>query len=130
MSQVKLTQDLNETLGDLKTRNYDLKFRREATCIYCFEWQQWIMPSNFTVDDSFYFQHTINPDADRILYAISLSGGLKGFLIDTCDVYTDNISIEMTKKLKVKNVVRRRTGIANTEDENARNRAITNSFAF
>ena len=86
-------------LNELKRKGYKLKFTREAACIYCFEWQQWIMPANFMVDESYYFEETMNPDADRMLYAISLSQGGKGFLIDTCNVYMDNISPEMTQRL-------------------------------
>jgi hypothetical protein len=57
------------------------------------------MPSNFTVDESYFFEEILNPDADRMLYAISLSQGGKGFLIDTCNIYMDNISREMAQRL-------------------------------
>jgi hypothetical protein len=40
------------------------------------------------------------PDTDRMLYAISLLHGAKGFLIDACNAYMDNISAEMLEKLK------------------------------
>ena len=90
---------LTKTLNELKRKGYNLEFTREATCIYCFEWQQWIMPANFTVDGSYYFEEMVNPDADRMLYAISLSRGGRGFLVDTCGVYADNISQEMMQKL-------------------------------
>src|SRR5688572_13148645 len=86
---------ITETLSILQRKKYKLKLRREAACLYCFELQKLIMPKDFTVDESYYFEVTFNPDADRMLYAISLSQGLKGFLIDTCNVYTDNISQEM-----------------------------------
>lgn len=59
------------------------------------------MPENFTVDESYYFEEMINPDADRMLYAISLLHGGKGFLIDTSNVYMDNISREMAQRLNV-----------------------------
>jgi len=96
---------ITETLIELKRKGYKLEFRRETACIYCLEWQQWIMPANFTVDESYYFEETVNPDADRMLYAISLSQGGKGFLIDTCNVYMDNISPEMMQKLKLNKII-------------------------
>lgn len=61
------------------------------------------MPENFSVDESYYFEEKSNPDADRILYAITLSWGSRGFLIDACNVYSDNISPEMREKLKFNN---------------------------
>jgi hypothetical protein len=50
---------------------------------------------NFNVDEPYYFEEIETPDADRMLYAISLSQGVKVFLIDTRNVYMDNISREM-----------------------------------
>ena len=88
-------------LAELKRKKYHLKFIREATRLFCFELDQWIAPVDFTVDESYYFQEISNPDADRMLYAISLSQGAKGVLIDTCGVYADNISPEMMQKLKL-----------------------------
>ena len=90
---------ITETLIELKRKGYKLKFRREAACIYCFEWQQWIMPANFTVDESYFFEEIENADAGRKLYAISLLQGGKGFLIDASNVYMDNISPEMAQRL-------------------------------
>lgn len=90
-----------DRLTELKRKNYKLTFRREATCLYCFELHQWIVPENFTVDEFYYFEETSHPDAERMLYAISLSGGAKGFLVDACSVYTDNISPEMRERLKL-----------------------------
>jgi len=88
-------------VNELKRKGYKLEFRREATCIYCFQWQQWIMPANFKVDESYYFEVVTDPDADRTLYAISLSQGGKGLLIEVCNVYMDNISPEMMLQLKL-----------------------------
>ncbi len=52
---------ITDALNELKRKGYKLEFRREAACIYCFEWQQWIMPENFTVDESYYFQEVSSP---------------------------------------------------------------------
>lgn len=92
---------ITESLNKLKKKEYTLKFRREATCLYCFQLQEWIKPEDFTVDKYYYFEDILNPDEERMLYAISLARGGKGFLIDTCNVYVDNISTEMMKKLKL-----------------------------
>jgi hypothetical protein len=63
------------------------------------------MPEDFTVDEAYFFEEISNPDEDRMLYAISSSAGVKGFLIDTCGVYMDNISQEMMEKLQSKPVI-------------------------
>lgn len=98
--QDKKPLSISQTLTGLRSQGYQLNFRREATCIYCFELQERVMPEDFTVDESYYFEDITNPDADRILYAISLSKERRGFLIDACNVYSDNISYEMERKLQ------------------------------
>ena len=94
-----------DALNNLRSKDYRLMFRREATCLYCHELDEWITPENFTLDESYYFEDIENPDADRMLYAISLSQKLKGFLIDSCNVYTDNISYEMMQKLQSDKII-------------------------
>lgn len=90
---------LSQTLSLLKQRGYLLNFRREATCLYCFELDRWIAPDSFIVDDHFYIEDA-NPDGDRTIYAITTAQGHKGFMVDTCFVYEDNISPEMFRKLQ------------------------------
>ena len=96
---VNKSWNITEALNKLKRKGYKLEFRREASCVYCFQWQQWIMPANFMVDESYYFEEIANPGGKRMLYAISLWQGGKAFLIDTCNVYMDSISNEMIQNL-------------------------------
>ncbi|MCG2615990.1 hypothetical protein LZZ85_16960 [Terrimonas sp. NA20] len=91
---------LQERVSELKERNYILKFRREPGCLYCFELSQWLQPAEFSIDEAYLFDEAGSPDAARMIYAISLAGGLKGVLVDTCDVYADNMSMQMVYKLK------------------------------
>jgi hypothetical protein len=98
--QDKQPMSVSRMVAGLKRQGYQLSFRREATCIYCFDLQERIFPEEFMVDESYYFEDVISPDADRILYAISLTSGGRGVLIDACNVYSDNISYEMEQKLQ------------------------------
>lgn len=91
---------VSDMLRQLREKEYKLEFRRDATSLYCDELDMQIMPDSFNVDESYYFEETETPDANRMLCAISLLKGEKGFLVDACNVYTDNISHEMTEKLK------------------------------
>lgn len=93
---------INEKLDELKRKGYELEFRRETTCIYCFQWEQYILPRNFSIDEWYYFEQIGGPDEDRILYAITLSQGTRGFLIEACNVYSDNISHELMHKLDIR----------------------------
>ena len=97
--QHKRPISISEGAADFKKQGYQLEFRREATCIYCFELLERIMPEDFTVDEFYYSEDVVSPDQVRVLYAITLLKGGQGFLIDVCNVYTDNISYEMEQKL-------------------------------
>ncbi len=119
-----------ETLTKLKRREYTLKFTRVATCLYCFQLNDWIKPEDFKLDGYYYFEDILNPDEERIIYAISLSGGLKGFLIDTCDVYTDNISPVMMQKLKLNKIKSRKNDLANAGKRKKADKLSNKALAF
>ena len=91
---------IRKTLEDLKDQGFQLSFRRDASCIYCIESNELLYPEEFSVNETYYLGDVVNPDTDRIIYAISLVDGRQGYLIDPCNVYSDNISYEMEQKLQ------------------------------
>lgn len=91
---------LRQMLARLKEQGYQQEFRREATCLYCVDKNRWVLPDSFLVDEYYHIADNANPDGERTLYAISTIDGIKGFLVDTCFVYEDNISMEMMQKLR------------------------------
>ena len=91
--------DLSMVLNHLKRKGYAMKFTRDAASLYSYELKQWIKPQQFTVDEAHLFEGNGNPDADRMLYAVSLSQQEKGYFVDACHVYTDSISSDMLLKL-------------------------------
>lgn len=119
-----------EVLNKLKREEYKLNLRREATCLYCFQLHEWINPEDFAVDKYYYFEDLLNPDAERILYAISLSQGGKGFLIETCNVYMDNISPEMMQKLKLNKLRNRKNDLINAAKMKKQDKLINEALAF
>ena len=121
---------ITKTLNKLKRKKYKLNFRREATCLYCSQLKVWIMPEDFTVDEYYYFEDILNPDAERILCAISLPNGLKGFVIDTCNVYADNISPQMAEKLKLYKIISRKNDIANAGKIKTPGKLVNEALAF
>lgn len=93
-------ESISEIVADLRSRGYQHNFRREATYLNCIELSCLITPDSFRVDEYYHFEDSSNTDRERTLYAVSSIQGLKGFLIDACFVYEDNISAEMAQKLK------------------------------
>ena len=87
------------------------------------------MPEDFKVDQYYYFEDILNPDAERIVYAISFSGE-KGFLIEACNVYTDNISPVMEQKLMLNKVRSRKRELANAGKSKQSARLINQALTF
>ena len=91
---------MKQRLDALKEQGFRLLFRRDARCIYTNGSSEPIYPDDFSVEESHYLEDVANPDAERIIYAIALVDGRRGYLIDPCNVYADNISYEMEQKLQ------------------------------
>lgn len=127
---IKNDRVITEVLARLKKRKYKLRFRREATCLFCFQMNEWIMPDDFTVDRYYYFEDILNPDAERMLYAISLRKGGRGFLIDACNVYTDNMSGEMMEKLQLNKTRKRRIDMSATGYAGKHDRTLNEALTF
>ena len=91
---------MNHTISVLLEQGYKLNLRRDANCLYCIELGQRFSPDSFNVDEYFQFQEGLSADESRTVFAISLDGGSRGYLVETLFVYEDNISLEMFQKLK------------------------------
>jgi hypothetical protein len=94
-------ESIGQVITELRSRGYAIKFRRETAGLHCFELSCYITPDDFTVDEYYHFEDSLNTDRERSLYAVSSMQGLKGFFVDSCFVYEDNISPEMAQKLKM-----------------------------
>ena len=90
---------LADTVNDLKQRGYVFEFRRQADCLFCIDKNAWVTPDGFDVEECYFFEDSFNMDKDRVLYAIACTEGTRGYLVDTCFVYEDNISADMYEKL-------------------------------
>lgn len=87
-------------LADLRGKGYEYQFSRDLTALFCEALAKWIDPEDFEVDKYYHFEDPSHPDSDRVLYAISTTMGIRGFLVESCLVYEDDISHEMRAKLE------------------------------
>jgi hypothetical protein len=60
-----------------------------------------LYPEDFVIDKFYRFEGASNPDDSAIVYAISSKDGLKGTLVDAYGVYSDTLTNDMIKKLKI-----------------------------
>ena len=98
---MKTFESLVDALADLKERGYNLDFRKEPACLYCYVFDLWISPEQFNVDEVHRFEEDSNPDDSCVVYAISSYSGMKGTLIDSYGVYADHMTFDMAQKLEV-----------------------------
>jgi hypothetical protein len=97
---MKNYKSLGDAFDDLRSQGYNEIFNREQSCIFCANLYLWLGPEHFTVNESYHFEHPFTPDAGRMIYAISSIDGIKGIVIDSYGVYSDNMSREMADKFR------------------------------
>lgn len=90
---------LVETLETLRKEGYTEDFNIRFDSLICAN--ACLLPSQFEVDKVFRFEGNTNPSDEAILYAISsISGDLKGVLVNSYGVYADEMTQELIDKLK------------------------------
>ena len=90
---------LVETLENLRKEGYTEDFNIRFDSLICKD--VCLLPSQFEVDKIFRFEGNTNPSDEAILLAISsLTGDLKGVLVNSYGVYADEMTEELMDKLK------------------------------
>jgi hypothetical protein len=92
---------LSEAINGLKKRGYTEDFNLNPHCIVCGALELQLHPEQFVVDEYHRFEGASNPSDNSIVYAIHSNDGLKGVLVDAYGVYSENLTENMAKKLRV-----------------------------
>lgn len=95
--------NLVEAIDSLKKQGYREDFSLEHDCISCRNRDYLVMPNQFEIDKYFRFEGDSNPTDSSILYAISSEKfGIKGVLINSYGIYSDDTKDELLDKLKLR----------------------------
>jgi len=94
-------ETLSDALNDLSKRGYVHNFNIECDCLKCASLELRLNPNEFEIIEFYRFEGDSNPDDEEIVYAISSKDGIKGTLVNAYGIYSDEISGEMVKKLKI-----------------------------
>ncbi|MDX1476081.1 MAG: phosphoribosylpyrophosphate synthetase [Saprospiraceae bacterium] len=93
--------NLVDAINALKRQGYTENFNLQRDCIDCRDGTLKIAPDDFHIDKYFRFEGDSNPADSSILYAISSEKfGLKGILVNSYGIYSDDIKDELLQKLK------------------------------
>jgi hypothetical protein len=94
-------ETLSEALNDLAKRGYVHNFNIECDSIKCSSLELKLNPDEFEITEFYRFEGDSNPDDQEIVYAIESKDGIRGTLVNAYGIYSDEISGEMVKKLKI-----------------------------
>lgn len=102
---MKTYDNLIEALNDLKMEGYVEDFNLKQNCLECRNGEYKVFHNEFEIDNYFRFDdNDSSADSSSILYTIiSKKYGLKGTLINSYSIYSNNITDEMLSKLKFVN---------------------------
>jgi len=97
--------NLVEAINQLKIQGYVEDFNLKQNCIECRNNEYKIFHNEFEIDKVFRFEdEDSSPESEAILYAISSDKyQLKGIMINSYSIYSEDIADEMLDKLKFTN---------------------------
>jgi len=95
--------DLLEAISGLKERGYTRDFNLASDCIACKTSGAKVYPDQFTIDAFYRFEGMSSTDDNSIIYALSLSDGTKGIVINAYGVYAQDLSLPLQAKLNALN---------------------------
>jgi hypothetical protein len=98
---MKSYETLSSAIDGLKSRGYTLDFNLRHDCLECKSVEKFWKSNDFHVDEVYRFEGMSNPDDSSILFAISISDGKKGTLVDAYGAYAESITQEMMDKLNI-----------------------------
>ncbi|RSC93479.1 phosphoribosylpyrophosphate synthetase [Tenacibaculum singaporense] len=93
--------NLVEGINELKNQGYVEDFNLKQNCLECRNGEYKVFHNEFEIDKFFRFEGDSSPDDSSILYAISSDKyNLKGVLVNSYGIYSEDITDEMLDKLK------------------------------
>ncbi|NOT76398.1 MAG: phosphoribosylpyrophosphate synthetase [Cyclobacteriaceae bacterium] len=91
----------SEAMKALKSKGYTADFNLHPEWLECPALDLKLKPEEFHVDEIHRFEGMNDPDDSEVLFAISSTTGAKGLLIDAYGAYSDSLSPEMIRKLRI-----------------------------
>ena len=99
---MKAYDTLTEAIQDLKDRGFTEDFNLQPHCLQCKSRDLHVHPEDFTVEEFYRFEGMSSTDDNSVLFAISSEDGLRGTLVDAYGVYAENLTPEMSVRLKLR----------------------------
>jgi len=92
-------ETVSEAVNGLKKRGFTMDFNLEENCIVCQE--EKFDPDDFEIVEVYRFEGNTDPADEAVVYAIESNKGHKGVLVNGYGPSSENMSMEMVKKLHI-----------------------------
>lgn len=92
---------LSEAINDLVKRGFTNNFNIECDSIECQSLALKLHPDDFEITEFYRFEGDSDPGDEEVVYAITSKEGIKGVLVDAFGAYSDKMTDELLKKLKI-----------------------------
>jgi hypothetical protein len=100
---MKTMMTVSEAITKFKEEGYIVDFNLKENCLECHGNYLQIFPGEFIIDKHYRFEGLSDPGDEAVVYAISSpTHNIKGILVNGYGIYSENISDEMIKALKVR----------------------------
>ncbi|MCJ8211454.1 phosphoribosylpyrophosphate synthetase [Mucilaginibacter sp. RS28] len=92
---------LAEVINNLREQGYTEDFNLQPNALHSAATDIVLHPEDFVIDRHYRFEGPSDPDEEAVVYAISSTDGkVKGVLVNSYGVYSDDTTDELVKKLK------------------------------
>src|ERR1022692_4501662 len=93
---------VTEVINNLRKEGYAEDFNLQQNCLKCRDAHYSVFHDEFVIDKVFRFEGDSDPADEATVYAISSPKyGIKGVLVNGAGIYSDEMTDEMLKTLKI-----------------------------
>jgi hypothetical protein len=93
-------ETITEALKDLEVRGFKHSFVPSGNSILCKALGKMVRVGDFKIVEVFRFKGGSSPIDEEVIYAVESSDGIQGIIVSAYGSNADNISSELTKKLR------------------------------
>ena len=98
---METSNTLSETINELRKMGYTEDFNLLTDCISASGSAVKLYPEDFVIDSHYRFEGPSDPADESVVYAISsLKNEMKGVLVNSYGIYSDELVDELVSKLK------------------------------
>src|ERR1700733_15689974 len=93
---------MTEVINKLRADGYMADFNLQQNCLVCSDGHFSVFHDEFVIDKVYRFEGDSDPADEATVYAISSPKyGIKGILVNGAGIYTDAVTDEMLRTLKI-----------------------------